>query len=159
MKTLQLSAIAFAAILLVACGSKKTSNSDNGIDTSFATETSDESNSYSSDSNESSYDASNSSADDFSTSSSEDSEESSSSSSSNENWDSILDTYSEYVDKYVSLAKKAKNDDDFSMSEATEMMEKANELNSKLEIAKDDMSMKQWARYMKISAKMAKVAL
>lgn len=159
MKTLQLSAIAFAAILFAACGSKKTSNSDNGIDTSFTTETANESNSYSSDSDESSYNASNSSADDYSTSNSEDSEESSSSSSSNKNWDSILDTYSEYVDKYVSLAKKAKNEDDFSMSEATEMMEKANELNSKLENAKDDMSMKQWARYMKITAKMAKVSL
>lgn len=157
MKTIKFTAIAFAAILFAACGSKKESSSSDDIDTSFATETTDDSDSTASDEN--SYEASDYSSDESDASSSDASEESSSTSSSSEDWDSLLDSYSEYVDQYVALAKKAKNGDETTMSEAAELVVKANEMNSKLVGAKGDMSASQWARYMKITAKMTKIAL
>ncbi len=159
MKTIKFTAIAFAAILFAACGSKKESSSSDDIDTSFATETTDDCDSTTSGNDESSYEASDYSSDESDASSSDASEESSSTSSSSEDWDSLLDSYSEYVDQYVALAKKAKNGDETTMSEAAELVVKANEMNSKLVGAKGDMSASQWTRYMKITAKMTKIAL
>ena len=81
---------------------------------------------------------------------------SSSSSSDSQDWDALLNSYEQYVDKYVSYMKKAAKGDMNAMSEYPALAEKAQEFNSKLEGAKGNMSTSQWSRYMKITAKMTK---
>lgn len=88
----------------------------------------------------------------------DDAETESSSSSGSEDWDSILDSYEEYVDKYISLAKKAANGDASAMSEYAELAEEAQELSSKLSNAKGELSSSQLSRYTKITQKMASAA-
>ena len=80
------------------------------------------------------------------------------SASGSEDWDSLLKSYEEYVDKYISLTKKASKGDMSAMAEYPELMEKAQGFADKMENAKDDMSASQWARYMKITNKMAQAA-
>lgn len=78
-----------------------------------------------------------------------------SSSSSSSDWDSVLDSYEKYVNKYVSLAKKISAGDMSAMSEYAEMMEEAQELSTKLSNAQSEMSSAQVKRYMDITSKMA----
>lgn len=75
-----------------------------------------------------------------------------------EDWDSILDSYEDYVDKYISLAKKAASGDADAISEYAELAEEAQELSSKLSKARSDLSSSQLSRYTKISQKMAQAA-
>ena len=77
------------------------------------------------------------------------------SSASSTDWDSTLDSYEEYVDKYVALVKKAAKDDLSAMAEYPSMLNKAQEFSNKLEKAKGEMSSSQMSRYMKITSKMA----
>lgn len=79
-------------------------------------------------------------------------------SSDSEDWDSVLDSYEQYVNKYVSLAKKAAKGDMSAMSEYPSLMEKAQELSDKLSNAKSNMTSSQQSRYMKITQKMANMA-
>ena len=92
----------------------------------------------------------------------EDNEETShsktSSKSGSQDWDSILDSYDSYVTKYVALAKKAANGDMDALQEYSSLMQQAQELSDKLSNAQTEMSPSQWARYMKITSKMAKAA-
>lgn len=74
-------------------------------------------------------------------------------------WDSILDSYEEFVDKYIKLLKKAQNGDTSVITEYTECLEKAESFQSKLEGAKADLTMKQVNRLNKINSKLAKAAL
>lgn len=82
----------------------------------------------------------------------------SSSSSSSEDWDALLDSYEEYVDKYISFAKKAAKGDMDALSEYPSLLEKAQELSNELSGAQGSMSSSQWSRYMRITNKMTNAA-
>lgn len=82
-----------------------------------------------------------------------------STSSSDNNWDSILDSYEEFVDEYIKLLKKAKDGDTSVVSKYTECLEKAESFQSKLENAKADLTTEQVRRLNKINSKLANAAL
>ena len=69
----------------------------------------------------------------------------------------MLDSYEKYVNKYVSLMKKANAGDMSAMSEYPSMLQEAQELSEKLSNAQGELSSAQWARYMRITAKMSKI--
>ena len=75
-----------------------------------------------------------------------------------EDWDAVLTSYEEYVDKYISFAKKAAQGDMRALAKYPSLMQKAEDLSEKLEDAEDDMSAAQLARYTKISMKLMKAA-
>ena len=81
-----------------------------------------------------------------------------SSATGSEDWDSMLDSYEEYVDKYIVLVKKAAKGDMSAMAEYAGLMQKAQELSDKMNGAQGDMSASQWARYLKITTKMTTAA-
>lgn len=76
--------------------------------------------------------------------------------SGSEDWDSLLDSYEKYVDKYISYVKKAAKGDMSALSEYPDLLEKAQEFSSKMENAQGEMSSSQWSRYMKITNKLAR---
>lgn len=80
------------------------------------------------------------------------------SSTGSENWDALLKSYEEYVDKYISYLKKASKGDMTALSEYPALMRKAQEFNDKMKSAKSDMSVSQWARYNEITMKMLDAA-
>lgn len=101
------------------------------------------------------------SSDDSSVSSDDSSDEDesiSSSSSGSQDWDALLNSYEQYVDKYISYMKKAAKGDMSALAEYPALMEKAQEFSEKMENAQGDMSASQWARYIKITNKMTKAA-
>ena len=109
------------------------------------------------------WDSDSSSSDDDESSSSDDDDDeadsySSSSSSGSQDWDALLNSYEQYVDKYISYMKKAAKGDMSALSEYPALMEKAQEFSSKMEGAKGDMSASQWARYIKITNRMTQAA-
>lgn len=69
-------------------------------------------------------------------------------------WNELLDSYEQYVDKYISYAKKAAKGDMSALTEYPSLMQKAEEFSKKMADAQNDMSASQWARYMKITNKM-----
>ena len=75
-----------------------------------------------------------------------------------EDWDEVLTSYEEYVDKYVSLVKKAAKGDAVALASYPSLMKKAEDLADKLDDAEDDMSSAQLARYKKITKKLMKAA-
>ena len=77
------------------------------------------------------------------------------SSSGSTEWDATLDSYEEYVDKYIALMKKVAKGDMSAMAEYPSMLDKAQEFSNKLEKAKGEMSISQINRYTKITSKMA----
>jgi len=85
-------------------------------------------------------------------------DDSDTSSSGSENWDELLDSYENYVDKYISYMKKAAKGDMTALAEYPSLMEKAQDYSDKLQRAQGEMSTSQWARYNKISMKMMKAA-
>lgn len=85
-------------------------------------------------------------------------EDSMSSSSDSEDWDALLDSYEEYVDEYISYVKKAAQGDMNALTEYPSLMKKAEEFSKKMQGAKGLMSASQWARYNKITMKMANAA-
>ena len=72
--------------------------------------------------------------------------------------DSMLDSYEQYVNKYIALLKKASNGDMTAMAEYAGLMQKAQELSDKMDGAQGDMSASKWARYVKITTKMTTAA-
>ena len=90
--------------------------------------------------------------------SSDDEESISSSSSGSQDWDALLNSYEQYVDKYISYMKKAAKGDMSALAEYPALMEKAQEFSEKMENAQGDMSASQWARYIKITNKMTEAA-
>ena len=90
--------------------------------------------------------------------SSDDDSDTASSSSGSQDWDALLNSYEQYVDKYISYMKKAAKGDMSALSEYPALMEKAQEFSEKMENAQGDMSASQWARYMKITTKMTTAA-
>ncbi len=132
MKTLKLSLIAVAAIMLTSCGSKteKAESADRyGAETEVTTEAVAEDN----DNEEVVESTSNSSGD----------------------IDRLLDAYEEYMDEYIKLAKKAMNGDMSAINDYPELLEKAEQLEKELDEEADDMTPAQLARFQKISAKAA----
>lgn len=85
-------------------------------------------------------------------------EEKAKSKAGSENWDALIKSYEEIVDKYIALAKKAKNGDISSVTEAASIAAKANDLYSKLDAAEGDLTPAQAAKLAKIYAKMASAA-
>lgn len=75
-----------------------------------------------------------------------------------EDWDALLSSYEQYVDKYISYVKKAAKGDVSALSEYPALMEKSQEFSSKIGGAKGAMSASQWARYMEITNKMTQAA-
>lgn len=75
-----------------------------------------------------------------------------------EDWDAVLDSYDEYVTKYIALVQKASNGDMDALSEYPQLMEEAKELGEKLQNAKGTLSAEQWARYTKILKRMTDAA-
>ena len=78
----------------------------------------------------------------------------SSSAKPSRDWDAYLDSYEQYVDKYISLAKKTLEGDVSVLTEYNSLMEKAQELSSEMEKSHGEMSASQWSRYMSILGKM-----
>lgn len=79
-------------------------------------------------------------------------------SSDGEDWDSLLDSYEEYVDMYVSLLKKASSGDLSAVSEYTSYMSKAQEVSQKMANATSKLSPSQLSRFNKINQKMLQAA-
>lgn len=73
-------------------------------------------------------------------------------------FDEWLDDYEDYVDKYISFVKKAKSGDVRALAEYPALMQKAQDLNDKIEDVKSELSDSQLARYNKIAQKLAKAA-
>lgn len=71
-------------------------------------------------------------------------------------WNELLDSYEQYVDKYISYVKKAAKGDMDALAEYPSLMEKAQEFSEKMEGAQSKMSESQWGRYIKITNKMTK---
>lgn len=88
----------------------------------------------------------------------EDEDTADSSSASSQDWDAMLDSYEEYVDKCISIAKKMAEGDMTAMTEYPALMSKAQEFCDKMENAKGSMSASQLARYTKLTEKMLKAA-
>lgn len=82
-----------------------------------------------------------------------------SSSSSSKDWDALLDSYEQCVDKYITFFKKAAKGDLSALAEYPSLLEKAQEFSEQMENAKGDMSTSQWSRYAKITSKMTQAAL
>ena len=80
------------------------------------------------------------------------------SASGSEDWDELLKSYEEYVDKYISYLKKASKGDMNALSEYPALLEKAQEFSEKMENAQGSMSSSQWSRYLDITNKMTKAA-
>lgn len=81
-----------------------------------------------------------------------------STSSGSEDWDNLLQSYEQYVDKYISYLKKASKGDMSALSEYPALMEKAQEFSDKMKNAESSMSASQWAKYNKITQKMLEAA-
>lgn len=79
-------------------------------------------------------------------------------SSDGEDWDSLLDSYEEYVDMYVSLLKKASSGDLSAVSEYTSYMSKAQEVSQKMADATSKLSPAQLSRFNEINQKMLQAA-
>lgn len=81
------------------------------------------------------------------------------SSPSDNDWDSVLDEYEKYVDKYIVMYKKAMAGDMGALKSYVGLLESAEELSEKLAAAEDDMTIYQLNRYMKITNKLMSTAL
>lgn len=85
--------------------------------------------------------------------------ESSESSSSSNDWNSILDDYEKYIDKYIKLYKKAKAGDTSALTEYPALLEKAQSLSNKLSGAQGDLKPAQASRFLKLQQKLTNAAL
>ena len=79
-------------------------------------------------------------------------------STKSEDWDAILKDYEVFIDKYISLMKKAQSGDMTALTEYTEYLEKATALSNKLGNAGSNLSASQAAKFAKLQAKLAKAA-
>ena len=138
MKTLKLLALALMAVGIVSCGGKKETKESN--DASFKV-------------SESSYETIENEEEeiyDDVDSCEEDAEEK----KETKDWNTLLDSYEQYVDKCIPYMNKVANGDVSALSEYPALMEKAQEFSNQMEGAQGEMSSSQWERYMKITTKM-----
>lgn len=77
---------------------------------------------------------------------------------SGSNWDQVLDSYEQYVDKYISTLQRASNGDPTAIIEYADLFRKAQDLNEQLQKAEGTLTSAQWARYLRITNKMAQAA-
>jgi len=82
-------------------------------------------------------------------------------SSSSDEWDSVLDDYESYVDDYVAIIKKQKeNPADMSiMTEYQELMQKGTEWSTKMSEMSSNFGPEQLSRMLEIQAKLSKAAM
>ena len=82
-------------------------------------------------------------------------------SSSSDEWDSVLDDYESYVDDYVAIIKKQKeNPADMSiMTEYQELMQKGTEWSTKMSEMSSNFGTEQLSRMLEIQAKLSKAAM
>ena len=73
--------------------------------------------------------------------------------------DELLNEYERYVNKVIAVYKKAQAGDMTAMTEYAGLAEQAAKLAEKVEKAYDNMSEAQIARYVKITQKLASVAM
>ena len=73
-------------------------------------------------------------------------------------WDSLIDSYEQYVNKVIPYIEKATKGDLSALAEYPALMQKAVELSEKIEKAKGDMSASQLRRYLKITEKLSDAA-
>lgn len=66
------------------------------------------------------------------------------------NWDSVLDEYERYVDRYISLLKKAQAGDMSALADYPDVLKEAERLGKKLEGAEGMLTAAQQQRYIKI---------
>lgn len=160
MKKTNLFVVCVLGLSFAACGGSSSSKSDSTESdelTSEVSEISDESYEYDFDEVESLDMADIDSYDEIE--SDNDSSSSKAAASSSTDWDDVLDRYERYVDKYISVMKKAQNGDLSALQECASLLDEANELSDKLASAKSDMTAAQVARYTKIMSKMASAAM
>ena len=75
------------------------------------------------------------------------------------NVDDALSSYEDYVDQYIQFLKKAQKGDNSAMAEYPALMEKATEMQEKMDDMKDEFSAKQMGRLMKIQTKLTNAAI
>jgi hypothetical protein len=75
------------------------------------------------------------------------------------NIDQLLDSYDQYVDKYIAVMKKANAGDINAISDMSDLLQSTQDFESKLNNVSGDFSTKQLARYTRITNKMTKAAL
>ncbi len=71
-------------------------------------------------------------------------------------YDEMLDNYEKFVDSYIIVMKKMKNNDMSVMDEYTDLMEKAENLGGELDKDQGDMSKEQLKRYLDLQNKFTK---
>ena len=76
--------------------------------------------------------------------------------SSSADWDSLIDSYEQYVDEMIAAMRKIKNGDTSAMAEYTSALNKAREYSEKAQKIKDQISSAQVARINGINQKMMK---
>ncbi|MDT0648427.1 hypothetical protein RM545_17175 [Zunongwangia sp. F260] len=72
--------------------------------------------------------------------------------------DAALDSYEDYVDEYIVFLKKAHKGDASAMQQYPALMQKANDMNSKVQGMSNEFNSKQMARLTEIAMKMNKAA-
>gem|GEM_PF-3843139 len=80
-------------------------------------------------------------------------------SDSSDDWDSVLNDYEAFVDKYIALLKKANSGDMSALNEYVSYMQKAQGLAEKLSGASGNMTSAQMNRYLSITQKMSSAAV
>ena len=80
------------------------------------------------------------------------------SSTNSSEWDKVLDDYESMIDSYAKIAEKSKNGDMSAIADLTNYMSKLESISSKLDGAESDLTQAQATRFVKLQAKMAKVA-
>ena len=73
---------------------------------------------------------------------------------STNDWDSALDEYEKYVDTYLKFYKKAMSGDPTAMTEYADYLQKAQKLTEKFSAVENDLSPKQYSRFMELQTKM-----
>lgn len=74
------------------------------------------------------------------------------------NFDEMMRSYEEYINQYVVLIKKAKNNDMSALSEYPAMLQKANDLNQQLSRMQGQMTQAQATKFIKLQSKLTQAA-
>lgn len=76
----------------------------------------------------------------------------------NEDWDQIITEYGEFYDQYIEYIKKVKEGDMSAMADLQEIMTKAQEISSKVENAKDELTDEQLQKFAEVQKKLLEAA-
>lgn len=74
-----------------------------------------------------------------------------------EDWDAVLDSYEQLINKYDSLLRKLKNNDNSAYDEWAEVVEQSSIFTEKLENADDDLTSEQMNKFVRLQTKLTKV--